>query len=285
MQTMRAGYWTVLVSLLALFTGCAKKVNDPADVQAIKRSMDEYGNALNSRDASAAVARMTDKTHYSDANAASVAGKEAVRNKLQRDFERLAPYDLKFNTTVADVQVNGDLGAARGYWKMKAKHKDEALAPIDNSGSWALICLRQGDGSWKWNSVTLSSDQPLPGTTQDGSEEQALIQLERDTTGAMARADTDTIERMLAAGPEAGTDPIQRRAAPVRHGSFNLESMKLKEVKPHVFGDAAIVKMKGEMKGSYNGKQVSGTLHGVDFFVKREGQWQAVYSQNTSTIP
>ena len=59
----------------------------------------------------------------------------------------------------------------------------------------------------------------------------------------------------------------------------------MKELNPHVFGDFAAVSLKGELKGAYNGEDATGTLQGVDFFIKRDGRWQSVYSQNTVTIP
>jgi hypothetical protein len=43
--------------------------------------------------------------------------------------------------------------------------------------------------------------------------------------------------------------------------------------------------MIGELKGTYRGKDASGPAQSVDFFVKRDGCWQAVYTQNTAIKP
>jgi hypothetical protein len=43
--------------------------------------------------------------------------------------------------------------------------------------------------------------------------------------------------------------------------------------------------MIGELKGTYKGKDASSSQQSVDFFVRRDGRWQAVYSQNTAVKP
>jgi len=44
---MKTTYVVILSVLLLLSTACAQKVNDPADVQAIKKSMDDLTKAVN----------------------------------------------------------------------------------------------------------------------------------------------------------------------------------------------------------------------------------------------
>ena len=43
-------------------------MNDPADVQAIKKSMDDYAKAVQCGNVEGVVALMTDKTTYADHN-------------------------------------------------------------------------------------------------------------------------------------------------------------------------------------------------------------------------
>ena len=56
-------------------------------------------------------------------------------------------------------------------------------------------------------------------------------------------------------------------------------------MRAHVFGDAAIVSMAAESKGTYKGKPFSENSRGIDFFVKRDGRWQVVNSQMTTIKP
>ena len=56
----------------------------------------------------------------------------------------------------------------------------------------------------------------------------------------------------------------------------------MRDLRAHVFGDAAIVSMMAESKGMYKGKPTAEKARGVDFFVKRDGRWQVVNSQMTT---
>ena len=80
---MKTIYAVVLCVLLLLLSACAQKVNDPADVQVIKKSCDDYLKACNAKDASAVAALMTDKAVFSDLNVPVAVGKEAVQKPYE----------------------------------------------------------------------------------------------------------------------------------------------------------------------------------------------------------
>ena len=50
---MRALLPAILLPMLALQSACAPKVNDPADVQAVKQTMEAYTKAITAKDAPA----------------------------------------------------------------------------------------------------------------------------------------------------------------------------------------------------------------------------------------
>ncbi len=56
-------------------------------------------------------------------------------------------------------------------------------------------------------------------------------------------------------------------------------SLAIKDVIPHVFGSVALALMVVEVAGTCKGKSASGA---IDFFIKRDGRRQALYSQNTT---
>jgi len=80
----------------------------------------------------------------------------------------------------------------------------------------------------------------------DGAKVQALLQIERDFF----------------------------TAAQTRDMAF-LESLTIRDMRAHVFGDAAIASMEAESKGTYKGKSISENPRGIDFFVKRDGRCQS----------
>ena len=72
---------SVILALLPMATGgCSQKVNDPADVHAIRKSLDDYAKAMNAGDADGVVALMTDKTVYAHLNVPVAVGRDAIRS-------------------------------------------------------------------------------------------------------------------------------------------------------------------------------------------------------------
>lgn len=273
----------MLCVLVLLFSACATKVNDPADVQAIKKSLDDYAKAVNAGDADGVAALMTDKTVYADLNLPVAVGKEAIRSQTAA-FNNL--FKFNFNVPVEDVRVIGDLAVARGSWSVKLTPKAQGIAPISDGGSWILVLARQNDGSWKWDWCVPNSNQPLPGNTADGAEEKALIQIEQDGANALLKSDVASFERFLAKEWTYTADgQVMSRAqmlAEIKSGAFKFTSLEMSDLSPHVFGDVAVVTMTAVMKGKYKGGDMSSPQRSTDFFVKRNGQWQMVNTQNVT---
>ena len=271
----------VCVSLLLLFTACAQKVNAPADVEAIKKSIDSLFKAANAGDAEAVAALMTEKTAWFDSNTSPLVGKDAIKKMYQSYFDQ---YKFEASTSDPEIKVSGDLGTARATWIQKLIPKAEGATPIADRGNYAIVFSRQGDGSWKWDSCIVNSDQPMAGATADGSEEKALIRMEKDWMQAMLKSDAAAFEKYLAKEwimDDSGQ--VTSRAqmiADLKSGAYKIESMQLSDVKPHVYGDGALVTSTVSWRAKYKSKDLPNTSRSIDFFVKRNGKWLAVSTQN-----
>ncbi|MFO7691577.1 MAG: DUF4440 domain-containing protein [Vicinamibacterales bacterium] len=268
---------------LALTPACAPKVNDLADVQAVRQTMEAYTQGIVARDAPASVAMMTDETAYFEPHMPAMTGKDAVAAFHQMLFGQ---FDVEMTTVAADVQVEGNLAIMHGTYTNKLVPKADWTAAHSDTGNWTVAARRQGDGSWKWDWVMGASDQPVPGTTADGADEQALLEIERGFTAAAKNRDIAFFERHVAQEHVQIVDgkPVDFRAqlAAFKSGLLRIESAALRDVQVRVFGDAAIVSLEGEATGTYRGKPFADRSRGVDFFAKRDGRWQVVYSQMTS---
>ena len=278
---MRTALAVMLSVLLLLVSACAPKVDDPADVQAIKRSMEVFAKALNAGNTSALAGLMTDKTVYADPNVPVAVGADAIRSLWKAFFDQ---FKCEFSIPVEEVRVRGDLAVARGTYTLKATPKARGVAGISDSGSWIVTFARQNDRSFKWDSMVANSKQPLPGTTADGAEEKALIQIEQDWATAMLKSDVAAMEGFLAKEWTYNSDgQVMNRAqtlAEVKSGAYRLASMELSDLSPRVFGNVAVVTMTAVMKGKYKGSDIPGPTRSTDFFVKRDGRWQTISTQN-----
>jgi uncharacterized protein (TIGR02246 family) len=273
----------VLVLALVLLSACAPKVNDPADIQAVKQTVETFAKAMNAGDAEGLVSMMTDKTIYADNHFPVAVGKAAVQPMYTAQFSM---FKTEFQIAVDEVRVPGDIAVARGTWAVKLTPKTEGIAPISDSGNWMLLASRQADRSWKWDYVIPNSSQPMPGTTADGAEEQAVIKVEREWAAALVKNDVAALERILAKEYVENADgEVWTRADALkafRSGALKFESLDIPDLSVHVFGDVAIATMTAKPKGTFMGTPLPPLQRSTDLLVKRDGRWQAISTQNTT---
>jgi len=273
---------STLVLALALASACAPKVNDPADVQAISELMDGYFEAAMAKDSSALDAVLTDRTILLQPHMKPLVGKDAI-GRMHQAF--LAAFDTNAKGPATEVRVAGDLAVAYGRYEETITPKDATLAAAQASGHWLAVLERQG-GAWKWGWVIANSDQPLPGATADGAEEQALLEIGRGFVEAMKSRDMGFFDRHVAKEYVQIVDgkPVSFAAqlADLKAGLLRIETAALRDMKVHVTGDTAVVSLAGAATGSYKGKPFADGSKGFDVFAKRDGRWQVVYSQMTS---
>jgi len=279
---MKTTYAVILCVMLLLFSACAQKVNDPADVQAIKKSIDDYVKASNAGDAEGVAALMTDKTIVALNNAPVLVGKEAIKSAYGGFFSQ---FKLEFSAPIEDVRVVGDLAVARGTRPAKATPKAQGVAGFSDNGSWILVLARQNDGSWKWDWVVSNSNQPLPGNTASGEDESALYRLERDWAAANPKKDATLLEKILADefvfNLNGGVQNKKQALAEIKNNPANIESAANSDMKAMVFGDTATVHGLYVEKSTTNGKDTSKQVRWTDVFVRRQGRWLCVTSYVT----
>jgi ketosteroid isomerase-like protein len=145
---------------------------------------------------------------------------------------------------------------------------------------------------WLCSCATSTAPAPAPSTDEKSAAaenvEQTLMQMERDWMDAFVKQDAAALGRILA-DDWAGISwdgRLSDKAKSIAEmplgttGSVTMDPMKVR-----VFGDVAIVTGGDTEKGTYKGKDTSGHYLWTDVFVKRNGQWQAVASQNTKAPP
>jgi ketosteroid isomerase-like protein len=220
---------------------------------------------------------------YADNHFPVAVGAEAVKAMYTAVTSQ---FSTEFQVPVDEVRVAGDLAVARGTWTITMTPKAPGLAPIKDRGSWMLTASRHADGSWKWDAVVPNSDQALPGATSDGAAEQAIATIENSFGEVMTKGDVAAAEQVLAnEWVEHSNGGVTTRAqvlGAMKSGAVKVESATVRDLRIAVFGDAAVATMTMEVKGSFMGKPFPGVQRGTDFFVKRDGRWQIVNTQNTA---
>ena len=122
------------------------------------------------------------------------------------------------------------------------------------------------------------------------SDQQVLIQLEKDWDKAFRAKDLVFLERVLADEFVAtyGDGSLGNKAKELELAKeFNkqVDSSTQDEFQVKVYGDTAIVWFRQTLTGPSKGKQLEVIYRYVDVFVLREGRWQCVSSQSTRVAP
>jgi uncharacterized protein (TIGR02246 family) len=278
-MTMKPKYAVILCVLVLLVSACAQKVNDPADVQAIKDMVVRFDKAVNSGDAEALAA------DYDAAggmrlhpNQPALVGREAIRSSFQKLFDQST---FESHNVAEDVRVSGALAVARGTYEGTFNLKAGGSS-VQDKGKWATASQRQADGSWKCLWAIYNSDLLVADSLPVGVEEQALMQIERDWAAAGAKNDWAALDKILAAEYVNNSDgtirPKKQILAEMKSGASKTTSATTSEMRALVLGETGIVQGLWAEKGTRNGKDTSATYRFTDIFVKRDGRWQVATS-------
>jgi ketosteroid isomerase-like protein len=114
---------------------------------------------------------------------------------------------------------------------------------------------------------------------------QGVKQLEHDWLDAMKAGDIDKLSSIMAddwvgIGFGDGKATKQSYLADVKSGTSKMESFEIGPMDVKVLGNVAVVQGSDTEKSSYKGKDTSGKWIWMDVFVKRDGKWVAVRSQD-----
>jgi uncharacterized protein (TIGR02246 family) len=285
-KAMKTTFAVTLCVLLVFFSACSPKVNDPADVQAIKDTGSAWDKAYNAGNTEAlASGYYTADAVTMDPYQPPSVGKEAIRASFQKDFSQ---YAEEGRSVVEDVRVSGDLAVARGTTEGKSSLKAGGYSHQSKS-KWMTAYQRQPDGSWKAFWDIYNSDLPVADSLPVGAEEQTLMQIERDWAVASVKNDMAAIDKIQAAEYASNTDglitPKKQGLANMKSGALKVASAEAGEMKVLVLGETAVVQGLWTEKSTLNSKDTSGIYRYTDTFVKRDGRWQAVTTYSTKLKP
>ncbi len=127
----------------------------------------------------------------------------------------------------------------------------------------------------------------LPCCAQKATDtEKELIAIEDEWRTARIKGDVAFLERLYA--PElrftGANGAVIDRATDIAgfaSGAIKPESIERSDMRISIYGDAAVVIGRDDLKGSYNGVVGGGAVRFTHVYVRREARWQLVASQGT----
>jgi ketosteroid isomerase-like protein len=282
-ETMKSAYPIALCILLLFVSACAQKVNDPADVKAIKDLLAAFPKAVEGNDAAFPATYYKQDAMRLPPNYIPVKGKDAIVKAWQNEWANYKYTDM--TVPVDEVLTSGDLAIARGTAQETITPHASGLSINKFQGKWVGVYQRQSDGSWKCAFDIWNSDAPATGATADGAEEAALYQLERDWAAASMKKDVTAIDKFLAkdfvSNFDGRTLNKAQLLAQIKSNPAKIESTQNSDMVAMVFGDTAVVRGIYTEKSTTNGKDSSVKGRYTEVYAKRDGRWQCVTQYTT----
>jgi hypothetical protein len=118
------------------------------------------------------------------------------------------------------------------------------------------------------------------------AEMDELKQIENDWVGAQKAKDGDKLgeildDRWAGIGTDGKSTTKAEAVAHLKMTGYSLESIEMGPMRVRIFGNMAVVTGTDTEKSSEAGKDTSGKYVWTDVFIKRDGKWKAVASQDT----
>jgi ketosteroid isomerase-like protein len=113
-----------------------------------------------------------------------------------------------------------------------------------------------------------------------------LLKREKDFASAVVNNDADAIGKFLAddwviIDPDGSIIDRVRFLDVIKSGQLTHEFMESEDVRIRSYGNSAVVTALTKTKGKFAGQEFTTQERATDFFVKRDGSWQCVFSQLT----
>jgi ketosteroid isomerase-like protein len=118
------------------------------------------------------------------------------------------------------------------------------------------------------------------------AEMDELKQIEKDWNDAQKAKDADKLaaildDRWIGIDNDGRSTTKVEAVAHLKMAGYALESIDMGPMKVRIFGNMAVVTGTDTEKSSEQGKDTSGKYVWTDVFIKRDGKWKAVASQDT----
>ena len=124
-----------------------------------------------------------------------------------------------------------------------------------------------------------------PSKTSSSGVEDKIKKLEQDWADATikgpAAVDQFEADDIITTDPSGRVTDKTQDKKDLSSGDLKFQSMELSDLKVHVYGNVAVATGANKLKGTYKGQDISGTYRFTDTWVKRNGKWQVVASQDS----
>lgn len=122
------------------------------------------------------------------------------------------------------------------------------------------------------------------------SVEAEIEQMEKDRAAAAVKADVAKMDKMTAddytfINRLGQMSDKARTLSGLKAGDIKLTANDVSDLKVRLYGNTAVVTGRADVKGTLNGKDITGGVLFTRVLVKKDGRWQSVALQQTPIQP
>jgi ketosteroid isomerase-like protein len=127
---------------------------------------------------------------------------------------------------------------------------------------------------------------PTIGSADDADSEKQVASLAKQSTEATLKGDTKTLDAILAddfvvINPFGELETKAVHLKWLKDGTLRFDSVESSEEKVRVYGDAAVLTVRGRVKVTFKGRSESLSVRNSEFYAKQGGKWRCVFQQVT----
>jgi ketosteroid isomerase-like protein len=163
------------------------------------------------------------------------------------------------------------------------------MSPLRRESLKGLNQMNRFLGTFVLLACVLSMASARPKANQAGGDAKAepeIRQMESRRIQAMLRVDTEELNRVLAddltyVHSSGQVDSKAQLIDSLQSGQRKYESIQPEDVKVRVYGEAAVVTGRAQMKTKSQGQDFNFRVRFTDVYVKKAGSWQMVAWQSS----
>ncbi len=266
-------------ALLLTGSACNPVVDTKAEGAKVNQLNDDWIAAVHAKDVGKIEALFAPKSISMDRGKPLFTTPAEIRASFEKSLQDpLFCSTFKGSSDTVEVSASGDFAWNSGPFSYSYTTDS---GPQEFVGKWITL-WKKIDGQWKiiMDYGTDTKIMTLPQSSPSLVEE--FTKLEESWNAATFNKDAKALDLLLANEYSYSDEMVdwknkQEAIADITSGNYKYESKAtLSDLSVNLYDNVAIVKGKNTFKGSYKGKNISGTLKFVDIFVWRDGRWQCV---------
>jgi ketosteroid isomerase-like protein len=264
----------LLIILAILMFNC--QGSNKSDKDAIRKLVVQWDDAIRAKDNDKIIELLAPDVVGLYSDTPILVGLDAFRKDNEKMFASMdaSSWESKLDTIV----VSGNFAYNRGSYRYIAKTQS---GPVNYVGKWNTI-WEKSNGIWKVVLDAANKDHPADEFLAPVATVEAFTRIENDWNSAAINKDAKALDLLYAkeytsTGSDGKVYDKKQDINDLITGNFKIVSPPvISDIRVNLSGNVAVVNGINTFKGTYNGKDISGSRRFLDVFVMRDGRWQCI---------